>query len=440
MRFFAIACLAFAATARRTRRGSNNSNSESSNLGSTSTGGDLGLQLTAEDTKGFTEYAQRQNKNYKGLGEFQMRQQIWKQSDNLINETNKRGKESGLTNPLKLGHNKFSDMTTAERQKHIGASADSNPEHPGGTPGHLGQNEWEWETDTVDWAKTGHTGPVKDSGECGGAGYAMSTTTSLAARQSIKSGEPPVPVSAQQVLDCAHWGTYGEFWTHGCESGWMDSTYLYFMKYGAMSEEDYPFVSGQTGTIGECMYDADKVVVKPHNQKQLVFQDRGFDFLMDELFEEGPVATKACVNDNWFLYESGLMRPDDCPGNCYNHSVAIVGYGTTANDGHSRIETKEKTVTTCSKQTLQDREYKSGCRNQQAQLIDGRYCCTEQVEVSWFDHNPQDEDEDGVIYFKIQNDWGADWGEKGYMRIARDRATEQWGTCSIYAIPTAVYV
>lgn len=47
----------------------------------------------------------------------------------------------------------------------------------------------------------------------------------------------------------------------------------------------------------------------------------------------------------------------------------------------------------------------------------------------------EDEDEETLLYWIIENSWGTKWGEKGFMRL-KSNTTSKRGACGIAEEPT----
>ena len=87
----------------------------------------------------FLEFMSKQNKHYTTPMELNMRAQIYNDNNDKISKLNAQSARSGMSNAARYEHNAFSDMTTAEFQKHLGlqpkdpnARVQSMPRHPGG--------------------------------------------------------------------------------------------------------------------------------------------------------------------------------------------------------------------------------------------------------------------------------------------------------------------
>ena len=70
------------------------------------------LNLETITEKAFAQFQATYSKSYDTLAEFNLRKQLWQQTDDLIN--------SNQNEHFKLGHNKFSDWTAEEKQKVFG--------------------------------------------------------------------------------------------------------------------------------------------------------------------------------------------------------------------------------------------------------------------------------------------------------------------------------
>ncbi|CAK0793951.1 unnamed protein product [Prorocentrum cordatum] len=88
--------------------------------------------------------------------------------------------------------------------------------------------------------------------------------------------------------------------------------------------------------------------------------------LMLSLHNVGPVAVSVRADSGWNMYESGVY--DGCvAGDPINHAVVLVGYGTDKNTG--------------------------------------------------------------LKYWQIQNSWGGDWGENGFIRLSRLSNEDEEANC-----------
>lgn len=100
-----------------------------------------------------------------------------------------------------------------------------------------------------------------------------------------------------------------------------------------------------------------------------------YSALMNALVSEGPIAISAAA-EPWQLYESGVYN-GKC-GTDVDHAIQLVGYGSGETSGFK----KEK-----------------------------------------------------LDYYLVRNSWGAGWGEKGYIRIARFGNTTAGEACAIDKTP-----
>lgn len=96
----------------------------------------------------------------------------------------------------------------------------------------------------MDWSN--YTGPVRYQGLCGSC-YALVAVGNLEALLAIYSFGFALPMSVQQVLDCANNGL-----TFGCDGGYLEGAFQFLKENGVSSELIYPYTSGETGRTGIC--------------------------------------------------------------------------------------------------------------------------------------------------------------------------------------------
>ena len=179
---------------------------------------------------------------------------------------------------------------------------------------------------------------------------AFSTTGALEGAWFVANGTL-TSFSEQDLVSCDFNGD------EGCNGGLQESAFNYLINespYGLVSEELYPYTSGQ-GRTGDCkdsLMKESNVVAKISSWSQVSRSASGESNIADALVNSGPV-TIGINAQNMQLYMSGVANPDVCPASGVDHAVLIVGYGTQTGTG----------------------------------------------------------------YWKIKNSWGTSWGEKGYYRI-----------------------
>jgi len=155
----------------------------------------LAAPLAAMATE-YMMYVAEHGKSYITSEEFAIRKALYIQTDAIIEAANES------QSSYKLGHNKFSDMTDAERSRFNGAL-----KHFAGEPVILEETNAE----TVNWITSGAVTPVKDQGQCGSC-WAFSSTGALEGAHQIATGTL-LSFSEQELVDCSTAN-------YGCNGGW----------------------------------------------------------------------------------------------------------------------------------------------------------------------------------------------------------------------------
>jgi C1A family cysteine protease len=247
----------------------------------------------------YREWMKKYNKVY-GLGEAQMRFDIWNKQYDFAQEHN--AKNLSWT----CGVNQFSDLTREEfSAMYLGYNWNPNRERK------VKLLDERSVPTSVDWRTNGAVTAIKNQGQCG-ACWSFSTTGSLEGLNFINTGNL-VSLSEQQLVDCS--SSYGN---DGCNGGLMDDAFKYVEAEGLMTEADYPY----TAASGDCQYVASQTVfkntgytdVKANNPTQL-----------KAAVALGPVSIAIEADQSAFQsYTSGVIS-SNC-GTNLDHGVLIVGY------------------------------------------------------------------------------------------------------------------
>lgn len=143
----------------------------------------------------------------------------------------------------------------------------------------------------------------------------------------------------------------------GCAGGWIPSAFDYVAENSLCLSEDYPYVSAN-------ITDGHAPVCDVGNGCAAEGSLFNLTSVMVEHSEEGlkeavgarPVSVAVCANVFWQFYNDGVLSHVN--STCHNHGVLVVGFGNEARGGGD--------------------------------------------------------------FWKIKNSWGADWGEFGFIRVARN--------------------
>lgn len=206
-------------------------------------------------------------------------------------------------------------------------------------------------------AKTPVLTAVKKQGSCGSC-WAHAAVQSVESMYAIRTGRL-LNLSVQQVLSCSE-NTRKCGGTGGCDGGTVQLGWTYIRNVsGVVLESDYPYTNAETQQTATCILNkSTPVAVRLGDFFNL--PPNNYSAVIYALVNKGPLSVTVDAS-NWQHYSEGLF--DDCGVNGANismdHAVQLVGYGTD-----------EKT---------------------------------------------------NKDYWLVRNSWGPEWGEKGYIRLLREK-------------------
>jgi cathepsin B len=210
---------------------------------------------------------------------------------------------------------------------------------PNGPPPSFNSDEFEAEFGhhcSFDWRKgklSKCVGDIRNQGRCGSC-WAHATTEFLSDRYCIATdGKDRVTFAPQYSVDCAN-----KTWdAEGCDGAETQTNLYWLEEFGMVSEECYPYFSGDTETNGTCHFDTcvDDTQAKKYYPKKgstkLYFNYTNTEIAHD-IMHNGPLYFSMVVFGDFKAYKGGVYYPIDFTA-LGTHAVKCLGWGY--DDKHS---------------------------------------------------------------------------------------------------------
>ena len=162
--------------------------------------------------------------------------------------------------------------------------------------------------------------------------------------------------------------------SHGCSGGQMDGGFKFVIENGLCSATEYPYTSGTTKTEGSCQEKKCDSVIRFEGISSCSDVTQSDELLLKFAVAQQPVAVAIEADTRYFQFYSGGILDSVECGTKLDHGVLIVGYG----------------------------------------------------------------EEDGKNYWLVKNSWSTNWGEDGYVKIARSESRNNNGICGIAMSPSFI--
>jgi len=335
----------------------------------------------------FDAFMSKYHRSYKDHKELAMRKANFARNWKLVDSTNSK---NGL--PWRANINKFADRSEAELATLRGWKSKVRPGQSSAlsksaSAAHLLSTT----VSAVDlpqehsWSNLTSVQEVQDQGGCGSC-WAFASAAVLRAHSEIWLKDPR-KFSVQQIISCTK-NPKECGGTGGCQGATAELAMDYVFQNGCKTEKQLPYTQqeDQSSCPHSLVQQSDEPMAVGTGGASVgmvgwtKLPENKLHPLKVALVTKGPVAVSISAGQSWNQYDAGVL--DDCPKDAIiDHAVVLFAYG----------ETKKPSL------------------------------------VGDDSVAPA-----GLKYWQLQNSWGFDWGEKGYIRMLRHEddfeETKQCGT------------
>jgi hypothetical protein len=205
--------------------------------------------------------------------------------------------------------------------------------------------------------------PAKNQGECGSC-YAFAAAGAIESLL-MRSNRGTFDLSEQDAVDCSYrryQDPQAGIQNGGCQGGWPTPSLQFYNHRDTVMESNYPYYSGQSRTIYQCPEAGRRVTPLVQGRIRVNHLNvRDENQLMGLLQQNGPcvmgMAADGPYKEMFRDLGKGIFDVPETAKYQCNHAVLLVGFGT----------------------------------------------------------------ENGKDYWLIKNSWGANWGQNGFFKMARNK-------------------